>query len=267
MIAPWVPLSLRTHARRAMLRAMQAEPALAPSEWTRWKPIRRVRAILQQGAIFPLMGTFCRLTVRGTELLRDVPGPAVFVANHTTSLDGLVMLKALPRRYRVRCAVVAALDAIFTKPLLGALARLVANAVPISREGGARPTLEMLKQVLADGWSIVIFPEGRMSKTGHIGEFRKGAAILGADAGVPIVPAYMGGLPAILPRGHKMPRPGAATVTFGAALRPGAGESYEQFIARIEAAVRELAGPAGSARDTPVPAGERLAEGSSYWGY
>jgi 1-acyl-sn-glycerol-3-phosphate acyltransferase len=250
-----------------MLEAMQAEPAVASNAWTRWKPIRRVRAVVQQGLVFPLLASFCRLTVRGTEQLRDLRGPAVFVANHTTSLDGLVILKALPRRFRVRCAVVAALDAIFTKPLLGTLARLVANAVPISREGGARPTLEMLKQVLADGWSVVIFPEGRMSKSGHIGEFRKGAAILAADAGVAVVPAYMDGLPAILPRGHKMPKPGAAAVTFGAPLRPGAGESYEQFIARIEAAVRELAGPAGVPRDAPVPSGERLAEGSSYWGY
>lgn len=250
-----------------MLNGMQAEQAVASNAWTRWTPIRGVRAVVQRGLIFPLLNSFCRLTVRGTENLRDLHGPAVFVANHTTSLDGLVMLKALPRRFRVRCAVVAALDAIFTKPLLGTLARLVANAVPISREGGARPTLEMLKQVLAGGWSIVIFPEGRMSRTGHIGEFRKGAAILAADAGVAVVPVYLGGLPAILPRGHKMPRPGAATVTFGTPLTSGAGESYEQFVARIEAAVRELAGPAGVPRDTPVPPGERLAEGSSYWGY
>ncbi len=248
---------------------MEAESAPPPalSEWTRWKPIRRLRAVLQQALIFPIISLFCHLTIRGQEHLSGVRGPAVFVANHTTSLDGLVMLRALPRRYRVRCAVVAAADAIFSKPLLGTLARLVANAVPISREGGARPTLEMLKQILAARWSVVIFPEGRMSKTGHIGEFRKGAAILAADSNAPIVPAYLDGLPKIMPRGHKMPHVGRATVTFGAPITRRGNETYEELIARVEASVRELAGPAGIARDTPTPAGQRLAEGSSYWGY
>ncbi len=248
---------------------MQPEVAVAPLDapWIRSAPVKRLRSLLQDILVFPYLSLFCRLTVRGEGHLAGLSGPAVFVANHTTSLDGLVLLKALPRRYRRQCAVVAAADAIFSKPLLGLLARVVANAVPISREGGARPTLEMLKRILASGWSIAIFPEGRMSKTGAIGVFRKGAAILAGDCKAPIVPAYMHGLPQILPRGHKIPRPGRATVTFGEPMHPAAGEDYEAFIARVEVRVRELAGPAGVARDTPIPAGQTLAEGSSYWGY
>jgi 1-acyl-sn-glycerol-3-phosphate acyltransferase len=241
------------------------KPALDP--WVKWKPIRRVRAVLQQILVFPILAGVCRLKVRGQENLAGLRGPAVFVANHTTSLDGLVLLRALPRRYQVRSAMVAAADAIFTKPLLGFVAQLMVNAVPISREGGARGTLEMLKGVLRDRWSVVIFPEGRMSKTGAIGEFRKGAAILAADSGVPIVPAYMEGLPKILPKGHKLPKPGAAAVTFGQPITREGAETYEELIARVEARVRQLAGPAGVARDEPVPSKHALAEGSSYWGY
>jgi len=256
------------HAIRQTFR-MQPEVAIArlDAPWIRSAPVNQLRALLQGILVFPYLRLFCRLTIRGPEYMARLSGPAVFVANHATSLDGLVLLRALPRRYRRRCVVVAAADAIFSKPLLGLLARLVASAVPISREGGARPTLEMLKRILASGWSIVIFPEGRMSKTGAIGVFRKGAAILAADAGVPIVPAHMGGLSQILPRGHKVPRPGRSTVTFGEPMQPAAGEDYEAFIARVEARVRDLAGPAGAAHDTPIPAGQSLAEGSSYWGY
>jgi 1-acyl-sn-glycerol-3-phosphate acyltransferase len=82
---------------------------------------------------------------------------------------------------------------------------------------------------------------------------------------VPIVPAYTEGLYEVLPRFRRMPHPGSATVTFGDPILPGAGEDYDSFIARVEQAVRTLAGPKGKAHDLPAPVGSASAEGPNYW--
>ena len=110
----------------------------------------------------------------------------------------------------------------------------------------------------------MIFPEGTLSRTGNIGTFKKGAAILAIDAGVPIVPAYVEGLYEVFPRFRRIPRRHPGSIKFGEPLYAGAGEDYEHFIARVEQAVRTLAGPKGLLRDEPPPGGPS-AEGSNYW--
>lgn len=220
---------------------------------------------MQTAIIFPALKSFCQLTVNGRDRIKGVRGAAIFVANHTSALDGLVMVEALPRKYRHRSIVVAAADSIFKRKWEAALAQVTVNAFPIPRGGGARPALDRLKALVGEKWSVVIFPEGRLSVTGAIGTFKKGAAVLAIDAGVPVVPAYIEGLYHVLPRFRRMPHPGSATVTFGDPLDPSAGEDYDSFIGRVEAAVRQLAGPKGEARDVPAPVGASSAEGPNYW--
>jgi 1-acyl-sn-glycerol-3-phosphate acyltransferase len=221
-----------------------------------------MRAVLQSSFLFPALSSFCRLTVRERDLLRELNGPAVFVSNHVSALDGVVMSEALPPRHRHRSVVVAAADSIFKRKWEARLAQVTVNAFPIPRGGGARPHLDYLKQLLDKNWSVIIFPEGRLSVTGAIGAFRKGAAILAMDVGVPIVPAYIDGMYQVLPRFRRLPRPGRVTVTFAKPLSPGAGEDYDGFISRVEARVRSLAGPKGIEVEPP---GSSRSEGPTYW--
>jgi len=67
------------------------------------------------------------------------------------------------------------------------------------------------------------------------------------------------------PRFRRIPRRHAASITFGDPLYPQAGEDYDSFVARVEQAVRTLAGPKGLLRDEPAPTGSASAEGSNYW--
>jgi 1-acyl-sn-glycerol-3-phosphate acyltransferase len=62
--------------------------------------MRRIRAALQSSLLFPALSSFCRLDVRERDQLRGLNGPAVFVANHVSALDAVVMAEALPPRYR-----------------------------------------------------------------------------------------------------------------------------------------------------------------------
>jgi 1-acyl-sn-glycerol-3-phosphate acyltransferase len=158
--------------------------------------------------------------------------------------------------------VVAAADSIFKRKWEARLAQVTVDAFPIPRGGGARAHLDYLKQLLRTNWSVIIFPEGRLTATGAIGPFRKGAAILAVDTGVPIVPAYVDGMYEVMPRFRRVPRPGHVTVTFGAPIAAETGEDYAGFIARVEGTVRALAGPKGVAVDPPSSS---RSEGPTYW--
>ena len=224
--------------------------------------MRRMRAALQSSLLFPALKSFCSLDVRDRDQLQSLTGPAVFVANHVSALDAVVMAEALPRRYRNRSVVVAAADSIFKRKWEARLAQVTVDAFPIPRGGGARPHLEYLKGLLARNWSVIIFPEGRLTVTGAIGTFRKGAAILAMDAGVPIVPAYVDGMYEVMPRFRRVPRPGRVTVTFSGPVKAEPHDDYDSFIARIESVVRTLAGPKGEAVEPP---GASRSEGPTYW--
>ena len=236
--------------------------AVDTAGWARTKGMRRMRAALQSSLLFPALSSFCRLEVRDRHHLEALNGPAVFVANHVSALDAVVMAEALPGRYRHRSVVVAAADSIFKRKWEARLAQVTVDAFPIPRGGGARPHLEYLKDLLRKNWSVIIFPEGRLTVTGAIGTFRKGAAILAMDAGVPIVPAYVDGMYEVMPRFRRVPRPGRVTVTFGAPHPAEPDDDYDTFIARIESTVRRLAGPKGEAVE---PAGASKSEGPTYW--
>ncbi len=224
--------------------------------------MRRVRAALQSTLLFPALSSFCSLTVRDRDVLRELKGPAVFVSNHVSALDAVVMCQALPARYRHRSVVVAAADSIFKRKWEARLAQVTVDAFPIPRSGGARPHLEYLKQLMKKNWSVIIFPEGRLTATGAMGRFRKGAAVLAIDVGVPIVPAYLDGMFEVMPRFRRMPRPGRVTVTFASPMDAEPGEDYDSFMARVEGRVRRLAGPKGIAIE---PEGSSRSEGPNYW--
>jgi len=224
--------------------------------------MRRMRAALQSSLMFPALSSFARLTVHGRENLRDLDGAAVFVANHVSALDAVVMAEALPPRYRHRSVVVAAADSIFKRKWEARLAQVTVDAFPIPRGGGARQHLDYLKELLLDKWSVIIFPEGRLTATGAIGAFRKGAAILAMDTGTPIVPAYVDGMYEVLPRFRRVPRPGRVTLNFGRPMRPTPADDYDSFIAAVENVVRHLAGPKGVAVEPP---GSSRSEGPNYW--
>jgi long-chain acyl-CoA synthetase len=224
--------------------------------------MRRVRAALQSTLLFPALSSFCSLAVRERDALKELKGPAVFVSNHVSALDAVVMAHALPSRYRHRSVVVAAADSIFKRKWEARLAQVTVDAFPIPRSGGARPHLEYLKHLIQKNWSVIIFPEGRLTPTGAIGRFRKGAAVLAMDVGAPIVPAFMDGMFEVLPRFRRMPRPGRVTVTFGSPMHAEPGDDYDSFIARVERMVRALAGPKGIAVE---PESTSRSEGPNYW--
>jgi long-chain acyl-CoA synthetase len=120
------------------------------------------------------------------------------------------------------------------------LAALFFNAFPLpQREAGARQTLRYIGEILADGFSVLIFPEGRRSESGNIDHFRPGIGMIASRLNVPVVPVRIEGLEKVLHPAWHMARPGRVRVAFGAPLTL-TGDDYEDLALRVEEAVRSL---------------------------
>jgi HAD superfamily hydrolase (TIGR01490 family) len=123
-----------------------------------------------------------RLDVRGAEHLAT--RPAVFLFNHQSQLDVLILAKLLHGGFTG-----VAKRELSRSPGFGLMFRL-ADVAFVDRHDHAQAikALQPAVQKLRDGISLVIAPEGTRSATPALGPFRKGAFHVAMQAGVPVVP-------------------------------------------------------------------------------
>jgi 1-acyl-sn-glycerol-3-phosphate acyltransferase len=160
-----------------------------------------------------------QLRVTGQEHI-PFRGSCVFVANHTSHLDTLVLASQLSSDRRQRVVPIAAADLFFRNRLFAGLSKNVLNAVPFRRHSGRRHDLACLRDELVRGdWSFLIFPEGTRSRDGEMGPFRAGIGTLVAGTRVPVVPCHISGAFGVWPPHRMLPSPtGQLAVRFGRPL-------------------------------------------------
>ena len=137
------------------------------------------------GRLLRLAGA--KITVEGRE---NIPqGPCVFAANHQGYFDIPLMLTQLDEPHPL-----VAKKEIQKLPLIRSWMKEL-NCLFIDREN-PRQAMECLKkagELLEQGYSVVIFPEGTRSKGGPIGEFKAGTIRVATKAKAPIVPVRIEG--------------------------------------------------------------------------
>jgi 1-acyl-sn-glycerol-3-phosphate acyltransferase len=259
-----------------------AEPYVLPAtngvttnDWSRTRTATVAREALQKGGLEPVFRSQVRTRAEGLDVFAGLEGPVIFAANHSSHLDTPLVLMSLPAQWRRRTAVAAAADYFFDTWWRAVGSSLLFNTLPIDRRGGALATTP--GEVLEDGWSLLIFPEGTRSRDGWTGSFRMGAAHLAVEHGVPVVPVAHRGTFAAMPRGASWPGRGRRqlTIRFGEALVPGEGETVRTFGPRIRNAVARLldedesdwyaALRRASSDATPDPSGPDVAQWRRVW--
>ena len=213
-------------------------------EWSRSYPVRLARAVVLDDVMRPAARLVAPTTVRGAEHLRDVAGPVIFAANHASHLDTPILLTTLPARFRHRTVVAAAADYFFDRSWKAVLWSFSLAAVPIERSRVNRRSADVAAGLLAEGWNLLIFPEGGRSPDGWAQPFRGGAAYLSRRTGRPVVPVHIHGTRDVLPKasgGLRRLRRAPVAVLFGSPLMSDDGEDARHFGARIETAVAVLA--------------------------
>lgn len=207
------------------------------------------RRAFQALVIQPLLRVWVRVEVAGLENLPQTETPVLFAPTHQSHLDVPVVLRALPSRWRrhVRPAMMAehfrtasgwvsrvrALEYYLVLLVFGAY------ALP-HRPGRIRSALAHTGDLVSSGDCPLVFPEGERAPNTRLLPFRPGIGFMAHQLRVPAIPIRIYGLHAIFPPGARWPRRGTARVVIGPPLGPVAGESYEDFAARLEQAVRRL---------------------------
>ena len=152
----------------------------------------------------PLLRLYCRsiLNAAGVQVesrgMENLPGEhCVFVCNHQSHFDVLVLVSELQRHVRF-----VAKAELFKIPVFGQAMKAV-DTIRVDRSGGDgdRQALAEAIPAVRERMDIVFFPEGTRSHDGILRTFKKGAAVLALNAGVPIVPLAVAGTRHILPKG------------------------------------------------------------------
>ncbi|TVM32822.1 AMP-binding protein [Oceanidesulfovibrio marinus] len=178
------------------------------------KPWQRWIARFMFHFVGSLFKIFFRLEVRGLENLKTC-GQCVVTPNHVSYLDPFAVISAMNFRTFLRFQFAAWTGAAFANRFNSFFARL-ARAVPIDPDRGVATSLALGSAVLAEGSSMVWFPEGVRSRTGQMREFRPGLGLLLKQHGVAMIPTYVDGTREAMPVGRFLPKRAKITVVFGA---------------------------------------------------
>jgi long-chain acyl-CoA synthetase len=216
--------------------------------------VRAIRRASLPTWILPLSRIFARVTVTGLEHLEHVDGPVIFAANHQSHFDAPVILDSLPATWRYRVAPAMMKEFFdahffperhtrsewFTNSLNYYLSSFFFFAFPLTQgSAGTRQTLRYMGELVEDGISILIFPEGRRSETGEIASFQPGVGMIASRLGVPVVPVRVTGLDKVLPRHARWPTVSRATCAFGPPISL-TGNDYGALAERVRVAVATL---------------------------
>jgi 1-acyl-sn-glycerol-3-phosphate acyltransferase len=140
----------------------------------------------------------------------------VLVANHSSYLDVVVLLAALPVDVRF-----VAKQELRRAPVIGSVIRKVGH-LTVERAAGSQSVAdaESVSAALRRGQSVCVFPEGTFVRSPGLLPFRLGAFKSAVETGCPVIPITIRGTRDILPADRHLPRPGSVTVAVGPPLKP-----------------------------------------------
>jgi 1-acyl-sn-glycerol-3-phosphate acyltransferase len=181
------------------------------------------------------------LVVTGLELVPS-EGSVIYMGNHQGNFDIHALTRAIPRTFSW-----VAKEELFRVPIFGAAMKR-AGYIPLDRSDGrkALKSMKLAAERIAGGISVVIFPEGTRTLDGSLLPFKRGAFLLAARAGVPIVPFTINGSRERNPRHRLELHPGTIRVSFAPPIAT-AGVAEAELMERVrEAVAAGLEAPGGT---------------------
>ncbi|MBW1761527.1 MAG: 1-acyl-sn-glycerol-3-phosphate acyltransferase [Deltaproteobacteria bacterium] len=134
----------------------------------------------------------------------------IFLQNHTSHLDHVAMYTATPHFKQG-----IELESHFDYPFYGWFMKGRGTIpVPRDRKGALQALLPAVRAEVQAGHSILSFPEGHRTVTGHVGTFHDGLFHVAVELGVPVVPVAVTGLYEVLHKGSLIIRPGNEIIVY-----------------------------------------------------
>ena len=162
----------------------------------------------------------------------------IYFANHNSHIDFILLWSSLPTPIRRKTRPIAASDYWTKDGLRRFLIQDTFNGVTIqrNRENNADP-LQPVKDVLAQGYSIIFFPEGTRNLEDDVEllSFKSGLYNLHQQfPGIEIVPVWISNLKRVMPKGAFVPLPLLSTVIFGEPLQQHTHMDKAEFLAHAQ---------------------------------
>jgi 1-acyl-sn-glycerol-3-phosphate acyltransferase len=193
--------------------------------------------------------TGCRLTVEGLEHL-ETKGPFVLASNHASYADVPALMATLPLDF-----VFVAKREVLGYPIIGTYVRRAGH--PTVDRWDAQQSLAdagLVQRAIADGDSLLFFPEGTFTAATGLRPFRLGAFRTAAEARVPVLPLALRGTRRALRGDSWLPRPGPIHVWIGAPIPPR-GREWADVVALRDEVAEVIAARCGEPRLDLVAAG------------
>jgi long-chain acyl-CoA synthetase len=169
--------------------------------------------------------------------------PFILCPNHQSFLDGPLLISALPKHVIDKIFILGYTD-YWEGSVMGFFGRL-SRIVGIDGSANLVQALQTGAIGLRKKRVLLVFPEGTRTLDGKLAEFKKGAAILACELGVPIVPVGLKGAFEMWPRGGSF-RLHPVEVHFGDPIQPddfkGEADPYTAVTETLKSAIRHLAG-------------------------
>jgi 1-acyl-sn-glycerol-3-phosphate acyltransferase len=158
-----------------------------------------------------LRTTGVRVQVEGLDRL-DPRRSYVFAANHQSIYDIPIVFASLP--FQLRIIAKASLGRI---PFLGWHLQRTGHVLVDRAKPGAG-TVKKMAKLVADGHSLIVFPEGTRSSDGAVARFKGGSFVIALDAGLPIVPISIAGSRHVMLKGQLTVKPGTVSLVVHAPI-------------------------------------------------
>lgn len=225
------------------------------SRWAQRWPITWIRVLAFHLVTLPYIMVMARPKIIGCERLRNLEGPALIVSNHITQIDIGFIMVALPMRLRNHLAVAMQGEMLrsmrhppkdmfflqrWREQVRYALIATFFNVFSLPQRARYRESFRFAGDMADQGYSVVIFPEGKRTETGEMNPFRSGIGLLATHLNLPVIPMRIDGLfPFKAAQKHYAP-PGAIQVRIGDPIKFDPESDPEEIAKELQEKVAEL---------------------------
>jgi long-chain acyl-CoA synthetase len=249
------PAAPTASARATAPAASKAQHDIYPY-WTWSWPSQFVRAAFVECVLRPLVWLLAAPSIQRETTLKTEQ-PMLLIGNHITAYDVPLIQYALPGPLRRHIAVAMAADVLgdwrnlldqgprilnALGPLTRVLVIALFNVFSLPRSAGFRRSFQHAGEALDRGYSVLVFPEGRLSEEGRLQPFRSGIGLLVAESKASVLPIALAGVGDMKAGRQRWFRSGKLRIIVGSPMSFDTQTRPEEITARLHSEMARLLG-------------------------